>query len=98
MVFHALSVLFVIAIKLILLGVGLLYLFRVLWTYHAEGLKAVPRHTWSDPARSADALAIWLGLKLVDGVWAGVRWAINVLEEASADVGEWFMGHRGAGS
>ncbi len=96
MVIHGSFDALIIAIKLVLLGVGILYLFRVLWTYHTEGAKKPLRMIWSDPARSADGLAIWLGLKLMDYIWSGLKWGVDVLEEASADIGEWFVGHRGA--
>ena len=97
MITHSLFEIFNIVLKLILLGVGILYLFRVLWLYHSGGAKAPLKLTWSDPARSAEGLVIWLGLQVTDKVWSGARWAIHVLEDASADVGEWFLGHRGAG-
>lgn len=97
MITHTLFEIFIIALKLILLGVGILYSFRVLWTFHTERAEKPLHLTWSDPARSADELAIWVGLKVVQELWSGVSWALNVLEEASADIGEWFLNHRGAG-
>ena len=84
-------------IELFLPGLGLLYLARWLWTYHPEGANAPLRLTWHHPGRSAESFAMWLGHKAVEWSWRGLKWTLDVLEEASAEVGDWFLGHRGAG-
>ncbi len=68
-----------------------LYMGMVLMKYSTDG----PRYPLSlelrDPVRSLQHFAVWLGVKILE---AGVRLAravFNVLLEASAQVGEWFM-------
>ncbi len=50
-----------------------------------------PRLSLSDPARSAQRLFVWLGVKAVAGLVHVSRSAFEVLCDASADVGDWVI-------
>ena len=70
---------------------GALYAGMVLMKYRTDG----PRYRLSfelrDAARSMRNLVVWLGVKVLDA-WLRFAGAIfNMLLEASAEVGEWFM-------
>jgi hypothetical protein len=46
-----------------------------------------------NPARSVQHLAVWLGVKVFDACLRFAGAILNLLLEASAEVGEWFMRH-----
>ena len=86
-----LSMVFGALLKMLAVAAGALYVGMVLMSYRTDG----PRHRLNlesrDPARSAERLVIWLGVKVLH---AGIRFAgaiLKMLMEASAEVGEWFM-------
>src|SRR5579872_5349048 len=59
--------------------------------YFAQGTRPRPEIDLSKPARSAEDLAVWMGVRLVAvGVRAG-KPVLSMLSEASADVGDWFL-------
>ena len=93
--------LFVVSLKLALLAVLAVYAGLVLIRYLTYGPRRRPRFDWRDPAHSAEQLAIWLGAKgIALAVVAGSH-ILDMLSEASAEVGDWFLSlsHRhGAGS
>jgi hypothetical protein len=53
-----------------------------------------PRFELRDPARSAERLAVWLGVKSLALAARVVAPIFGMLSEASAEVGEWFLGLR----
>ena len=66
----------------------------VLISYFTHGLRPRPRIEFSHPARLAENMAVWLGVKAVAvGVRAG-KPVFAMLSEASADVGDWFLNLR----
>ena len=80
-------------LNLTLLAGAALYAGLVLVNYRAEGSHLRPRVDLHDPAHSAQRLAVWMGVRTLA---LGVRMATPVfgmLSDASADVGEWFLGH-----
>ena len=68
-----------------------LYVGMVLMKHRTDG----PRYPLSfeprDPARSLQHLAVWLGVKVLEACLRVARAVFNVLLEASAEVGEWFI-------
>jgi hypothetical protein len=70
---------------------GALYAGMVLITYYTEGPNCRLSFELRDPARSAVHLVVWLGVKVLQAcLWlAGA--ILNMLLEASAEVGEWFL-------
>jgi hypothetical protein len=59
--------------------------------YFAHGTRPRPVLDLNKPARSAEDLAVWMGVRLVAvGVRAG-KPVLSMLSEASADVGDWFL-------
>jgi hypothetical protein len=67
------------------------YAVYVLIRYLTNGPGPRPQVDLRDPARSAEHLAVWLGVKTVA---LGVRMGTPIfamLSEASADVGDWFL-------
>lgn len=81
-------------LKLACLAGVALYSGLVLISYLAENSPRRPRVDLSDPARSAERLSVWLGVKALDSaVHAAIR-VFGMLSEASAEVGEWFLSQR----
>jgi hypothetical protein len=82
------------AVKLLLAGVGVLYTGLVLIALRTEGAHDRVPFDWGDPARSGERLIVWVGVKAVSTVVQGLKAAMDILEDASADVGEWLLHHR----
>ena len=87
--------LFIGVVKLFLAGVIVLYTGLVLIALRTEGAHYQVRFDWRDPARSGERLLVWIGVKGVSAVLHGLKAALDTLEDASADVGEWLLHHRG---
>jgi hypothetical protein len=49
---------------------------------------------WRHPVRSAGCLLVWLGVKGLELAARISAPIFGMLSEASADVGEWFLGER----
>ena len=81
-------------IKLFLAGVCVLYAGLVLIAWRTEGIHDRVPFDWKDPARSVERLLVWVGLRGVSAVLHGLRGALEILEDASADVGDWLLHHR----
>jgi|SRR5215470_10747910 len=80
-----------VAAELLLIAAGAFYAFLVLKAYAREGPDFQLRLQSSDPARSAGRLLIWAGIKIILAVARAVRSILNVLYQASADVGTWVV-------
>jgi hypothetical protein len=80
--------------KLLLVAGVAVYAGLVLMSYRTDGPHSVLRLGLSDPARSAQRLLVWLGVKAVVAVMRIARGFFNALSEASAEVGEWFIRRR----
>jgi hypothetical protein len=81
--------------KLLLVGAGILYIGLVLMTYRIEGPRSQLRLEAGDPARSAENLLVWLGVRALAAVGYVGKAAFEVLSETSAEVGEWYIRRRG---
>ncbi len=86
-----LSIVFNDLLKLLAIAAATIYAGMVLMRYSTDG----PRYRLSfelrDPARSVQNLVVWLGVKVFDACLQFARGVFNMLLEASAEVGEWFM-------
>ena len=80
-----------VAAELLVIAAGGLYAFLVLRTYAKEGPDFQLRLQSSDPARSAERLLIWAGIRVMSVVARAVRSILNALYQASADVGTWVV-------
>jgi hypothetical protein len=70
---------------------GALYATLVLMRYRTDGPRYRLKLSLDAPARSIQHLVIWLGVKVVAAcVWIA-KPILNMLLEASAEVGEWFI-------
>jgi len=85
--------LFLGVLKLILAGTVALYALLVLKTLRTEGTRDQVRFDPHDPARSGERLLVWLGVWTAAATLAALSACLNILEDASADVGEWVL-HR----
>jgi hypothetical protein len=70
---------------------GALYAGMVLMRYRTDGPHYRLGFELRDPARSAQHLLVWLGLKVLVACLRIVRTILNMLLEASAEVGEWLI-------
>jgi len=73
------------------IAVGLLYAGMVLMTYRTDGPHNRLSFELRDPVRSAEHLVVWLGVMALDACLRFARVILNMLLEASAEVGEWFI-------
>jgi hypothetical protein len=63
-------------------------------SYRTNGPNYRPHFNHQEPARSAERLLVWLGVKILAfALRLGVP-VFGMLSEASAEVGEWFLRHR----
>ncbi len=89
-----LQVLFVGTLKLVLVAFGVLYCGLVLMTYRTDGPRYPLKIEVGDPARSAERFLVWLGVRTVATVLSAAKATLDVLSEASAEVGEWYIRRR----
>jgi hypothetical protein len=86
-----LSVLFGHLLTWLAVAAGALYTGMVLMRFRTDRphyrLSFDPR----DPGRSLEHLVIWLGVKVLEGCLRIASSILNMLLEASAEVGEWFI-------
>lgn len=76
-------------VKLGLVACGAFYALLVFTTYVSDGPYYDPRLDPAEPARSAQHLLVWLGVKAFSAVVHAGRSTLEALCEASADVGMW---------
>ena len=78
-------------LKLTLATFGLLYVGLVVMGYRADGLRARPRLHSREFAASAKHLLVWLGANALGMIIRISVMLWDMLSEASAEVGEWFL-------
>ena len=81
-------------LELALLAVVAVYTGLVLTNYGTAGRHVHPRVDWRDPLHSAGRLAVWLGVVALALAVRIMTPIFEMLSEASAEVGEWFVGPR----
>ena len=52
------------------------------------------KFNWNEPARSGERILMWAGALTVGFIWRELKAVLDILEDASADIGEWVF-HRG---
>ncbi|HEV3275865.1 MAG TPA: hypothetical protein VG860_03540 [Terriglobia bacterium] len=83
-------------LKMGLLAAGVLYAVEVLVAYLRLGDHLRPEFDSSKPLRSATRWSVWAGVVATDLVVRLFQPMVNMLSEASADVGEWAIARRDA--
>ncbi len=83
-------------LRVILLGVVALYSGLVLTSYATDGAHSPLRLASGELARSFQQILVWSGVKVLDRCLRTLRVIWDLLAEASADVGEWFVNGRSA--
>jgi len=83
-------------IRTSLMVAGVLYAVEVLVNCLSLGEHKLPEFDSSRRVRSAWRLSVWAGVAATDLVVRISRPFLNMLSEASADVGEWAVTHRHA--
>ena len=78
-------------VKLLIVGLGLLYAGLVLMSYKTEGRHYQPRLRLAEPARSGERLLVWGGVKALDASVRASRAVLDTLYDASAEVGGWVI-------
>lgn len=88
------SDLFLGALKLILAETIVLYAVLVLVILRSEGPHYELRLDPHDPTRSGLRFLVWLGVRGTGTVLTALKASLDILEDASADVGEWVLRRR----
>ncbi len=79
------------ALKLLLVAFSFFYASMVLISYRLNGPHYPLQFDRRDPGRSAESLAIWLGIQLVRVVVRVSKPVVDVLLDVSAELGEWVI-------
>jgi hypothetical protein len=93
-VFVVLQIVLWTVLKLLLAALGFLYVGLVLMVYRTEGPRFRLRVNRQDPFRSAQQLFIWLGVRALAAIVRVGSSAWEMLSDASADLGEWYVRRR----
>ena len=78
-------------VKLGMIASALSYTFLVVTTYAKEGPDYRLHFELSDAARSVERLLIWMGIKFSTAIGRAFRSTLDLLYDASADVGTWVV-------
>jgi hypothetical protein len=78
-------------LKWLAVAAGAIYAGMVPMRYRTDGPHYRLSFELRDPARSAQHLVVWLGVKVLEACLRFAGAILNMLLEASAEVGEWFM-------
>ena len=81
-------------LKLAFIVTVALYCGMVLTNYAVRGSAYSVRFDFGDPAWSIKQLLVWCGVRLLAGIVRTIKAVLDLLIEASADVGEWFISTR----
>ncbi len=90
-----LEIVFWAVVKFLLAAFGILYAGLVLMGYRTEGDRYRLRLDEQDPVGSAEQLLVWLGVRAMAAIVCVGRTTLEMLSEASAEVGEWYIRRRG---
>ena len=86
-----LSIVFSHLSKSLAVAAGAIYAGMVLMRYRTDRPHYRLSFDLRDPARSMQHLVVWLGVKVFDACLRLAAAIFNMLLEASAEVGEWFL-------
>lgn len=81
------------AVKLFVAGVLILYAGMVAVALRTQGTHYRVQHDSQNPVRTAETFLVWVGVRIASQTLRLVRAILDLLEEASADVGEWILHH-----
>jgi len=81
-------------VRMALIAVGIFYAIQVMVAYAKHESHERPSFDPNDRLRWAERLLIWAGVMTVWVVGKLARPVINMLSEASAEVGEWAISRR----
>jgi hypothetical protein len=73
------------------IAAGAIYAGMVLMRYRTDGPNYRLSFELRSPARSLQHSVVWLGVKVFDACLRFAAAILNMLLEASAEVGEWFL-------
>lgn len=82
------------ALKVALIAIAILYGGLVLANYATGGARYPLRLDPEEPARSLQQILVWAGVKLLDAMVRTLKVLWEMLSDASAEVGEWFVSRR----
>ena len=77
--------------KLLLIAAGVLYASLVVATYAKEGPEFQLHFELRDPARTVERFLTWAGVKVMAAMVRAFKRVLDLLYEASADVGVWVV-------
>jgi hypothetical protein len=80
-----------VAAKMLLITAGVFYASLVVATYAKEGPGFQLRLELGDPVRLGQRLLIWMGVRMTAILASAFKWILELLYEASADVGAWVV-------
>lgn len=81
-------------VKLFIFGAMILYAGTVAVTLRTHGTHYRVQHNWRDPTHTAESFLVWVGVRIASQILCLLKASLVLLEEASADVGEWILHHR----
>jgi hypothetical protein len=79
-----------VAAKLLLIAAGVFYASLVVATYAKEG-PGFQLRLEGDPVRLGQRLLVWMGVRMTAIMASAFKWILELLYEASADVGAWVV-------
>jgi len=82
-------------LKLAVILTVIFYTGMVFMTYSTEGPRYRLKLDPARPARSAERLAVWVGVRAFATLVRAATAVYDTLAETSADVGEWFIRRQG---
>jgi hypothetical protein len=92
----ALTAMFWSGVNLLIVGAILFYVGMVTVVYLTGGLDHALRINWRDPARAAQNLLIWVGVKVMGVIVRVAKPAYEMFTDTSAELGEVLLGRRSA--
>ena len=78
-------------LKSLAVAAAAIYVGMVMMRYRTDGPQYPLSFEFRDPAGSVQHLVVWLGVRVADVCLRMAKVIFNMLLEASAEVGEWFM-------
>jgi hypothetical protein len=79
------------SLELAFVAAAAFYAVFIVISYLTFGPRPRPQVDFRDPARSAENLAVWAGVKLIALLVPVGKPVFAMLSEASAEVGDWFL-------
>lgn len=87
-------IIFLGVVELFIAGTLILYVVMVAIALRTCGTHCRVHRDWHDPAHTAESFLVWVGVRIASQTLRLLKAGLDLLEEASADVGEWILHHR----